>query len=110
MNAGLVKSQAHFEDIYGLDNEVNTAHDALRPSLIVVSGLQLLAMVSQPVKAVLLVFPITDVYEQKRREEDRRIATEGQHPVDPTVFWMKQTVSQVSLPSLVVHGSHMAHI
>ena len=49
-------------------------------------------MVSQPVKAVILVFPITESYEQKRREEDRRIATEGQHPIDPTIFWMKQTV------------------
>ena len=56
-------------------------------------------MVSQPVKAVILVFPITESYEQKRREEDRRIATEGQHPIDPTIFWMKQTVRYVLIPS-----------
>ncbi|KAI0819666.1 cysteine proteinase [Trametes gibbosa] len=72
VKAGLVASQAHFEDIYGLDNE-------------------LLGMVTEPVKAVILLFPITSPYEQKRREEDLRIAREGQHPVDPTVFWMKQT-------------------
>lgn len=50
-------------------------------------------MVSQPAKAVILLFPITEPYEQKRREEDNRIAEEGQHPVDPTLFWMKQTAS-----------------
>ena len=53
---------------------------------------QLLAMVSQPVKAVILLFPITEPYENKRREEDIWIAGSGQHPIDPTVFWMKQTV------------------
>ena len=49
-------------------------------------------MVSQPVKAVILLFPITEPYENKRREEDIWIAGSGQHPIDPTVFWMKQTV------------------
>lgn len=49
-------------------------------------------MVSQPVKAVILLFPITDVYEQKRKEEDDKIAAEGQSELDPTIFWMKQTV------------------
>lgn len=49
-------------------------------------------MVTKPAKAVILLFPITEPYEQKRREEDNRIAAEGQHPIDPTLFWMKQTV------------------
>lgn len=49
-------------------------------------------MVSQPAKAVILLFPITDIYEQKRREEDERIVAEGQPELDPTIFWMKQTV------------------
>lgn len=53
-------------------------------------------MVSQPAKAVILLFPITEPYEQKRREEDNRIAEEGQHPVDPTLFWMKQTASSAA--------------
>lgn len=26
------------------------------------------------------------------KEEDRKIKEEGQHPVDPSVFWMVQTV------------------
>jgi ubiquitin carboxyl-terminal hydrolase L3 len=53
---------------------------------------QLLAMVPQPVKAIVLLFPITKEYEAKRKEEDERIAKEGQHPIDPTLIWIKQTV------------------
>ncbi|KAI8996383.1 peptidase C12, ubiquitin carboxyl-terminal hydrolase [Trametes punicea] len=83
--AGLVESQAHFEDIYGLDNE-------------------LLSMVTQPVKAVILLFPITEPYEQKRREEDARIAAEGQHPIDPTIFWMKQTISNACGTMALLHA------
>lgn len=49
-------------------------------------------MVSQPVKAVILLFPISEGLEGKRKEEERKIATEGQHPIDPTVVWIKQTV------------------
>lgn len=85
VNAGLVSSQAHFEDIYGLDTE-------------------LLGMVSQPVKAVILLFPITDVYEQKRREEDDKIAAEGQSELDPTIFWMKQTISNACGTMALLHG------
>ncbi|KAI1796590.1 cysteine proteinase [Ganoderma leucocontextum] len=85
VNAGLVGSLAHFEDIYGLDSE-------------------LLGMVSQPVKAVILLFPITDVYEQKRREEDERIAAEGQPGLDPTVFWMKQTISNACGTMALLHA------
>ncbi|KAI0953998.1 hypothetical protein AcW1_006703 [Taiwanofungus camphoratus] len=72
-SAGLVASQAQFEDVYGLDPE-------------------LLAMVPQPVKAVVLLFPISESIEARKRQEDERIRTGGQHPVDPTVFWIKQTI------------------
>ena len=53
-------------------------------------------MVSQPVKAVILLFPITDQYEVRRREDDVKIAASRQPPIDPTVFFMKQTVGNVS--------------
>lgn len=56
-------------------------------------ALQLLAMIPQPVKAVILLFPTNDAYEKKRREEDARLARDGQHPIDPTVVWIKQTAS-----------------
>ncbi|RPD64349.1 cysteine proteinase [Lentinus tigrinus ALCF2SS1-7] len=85
VKAGLVPTQAHFEDIYGLDTE-------------------LLGMVSQPVKAVILLFPITAAYEQKRREEDERIETQGQHAIDPTVFWMKQTISNACGTMALLHA------
>ena len=56
-------------------------------------------MVPQPVKAVILLFPITPDYETKRLTEDRQIKEEGQHPVDPTIIWIKQTVRILSMHS-----------
>lgn len=52
-------------------------------------------MVPQPVKAVILLFPVLDQVDPKRDEEDARIAKEGQHPIDSTVVWIKQTVSPI---------------
>jgi hypothetical protein len=49
-------------------------------------------MVSEDVKAVTLLFPCSGVISDKRKEEDEKIAAEGQPPIDPTIFWMKQTV------------------
>jgi len=49
-------------------------------------------MVPQPVKAVLLVFPITQALEDENKEEDAKIAKEGQSLIDPSIFWIKQTV------------------
>ncbi|KAG5645741.1 hypothetical protein DXG03_005437 [Asterophora parasitica] len=71
--AGLVTARAGFEDVYGLDDE-------------------LLGLVTQPVKAVLLLFPITEALETKREAEDARLREEGQPLLDPTVLWIKQTV------------------
>jgi len=70
----LVQSDAQFEDVYGLDSE-------------------LLAMVSQPVKAIILLFPLSDNLKTKRNEEEAKIATDGQPDVDPNVIWIKQTIS-----------------
>ncbi|KAI0725335.1 hypothetical protein C8Q72DRAFT_888811 [Fomitopsis betulina] len=71
--AGLVTEQTQFVDVYGLDED-------------------LLAMVPQPTKAVILLFPITQSIENRRKEEDEKVKTQGQHPVDPTVFYIKQTI------------------
>ncbi|GLB43457.1 putative ubiquitin carboxyl-terminal hydrolase [Lyophyllum shimeji] len=71
--AGLLTARAAFQDVYGLDPE-------------------LLAMVNQPVKAVVLLFPITDALEAKRREEDQKITNEGPSVLDSTVLWIKQTI------------------
>ena len=49
-------------------------------------------MVSQPVHAVILLFPITADSENKKEEEEAKIAEDGQPEIDSTIFWMKQTV------------------
>ena len=45
------------------------------------------ALVPHPVHAVVLLFPIDDALEAVKKEEDAKT-----YEVDPTVFWMKQTV------------------
>ena len=49
-------------------------------------------MVPQPVKAIVLLFPISKQYEARRRAEDEYIAKHGQHPIDSTILWIRQTV------------------
>ena len=49
-------------------------------------------MASQPVRAVILLFPITADSENKKEEEEVKIAKDGQPEIDPTIFWIKQTV------------------
>ncbi|KAF8556693.1 cysteine proteinase [Imleria badia] len=83
--AGLPKDQAHFQDIYGLDDE-------------------LLAMVPPVVKAVALLFPCAGIISAKRTEEDSKIQTSGQESIDPGVFWMKQTISNACGTMGLIHS------
>lgn len=53
-------------------------------------------MVSQPAKAVILLFPISEGLEAKRKEEEAKITAGDHTPVDPTVIWIKQTVSAIT--------------
>ncbi|KAG8908611.1 ubiquitinyl hydrolase 1 [Tulasnella sp. 403] len=70
-----VAKTAHFEDVYGLDPE-------------------LLAMVTQPVKAILLIFPITEGSEKRRKADEQHIKEAGQSvEVDPTVIFIQQKIS-----------------
>lgn len=55
-------------------------------------------MVPQPVKAVILLFPSAFGWRERNAEEDGKIVEIGQHPVDPNVIWIKQTVSIVDDP------------
>lgn len=48
-------------------------------------------MVEQPVKAVILLFPLSDLLEVKRKEEDLRFKAQAQSLLS-SVFWIKQTV------------------
>lgn len=71
---GLTTKVNDFSDVYGLDPE-------------------LLEMVPGPSKAIVLLFPITDAGDQKRKEEDERLAKEDQSHIDPTLIYIKQTIS-----------------
>ncbi|XP_018420820.1 PREDICTED: ubiquitin carboxyl-terminal hydrolase isozyme L3 [Nanorana parkeri] len=67
-----VCSSWQFVDVYGLDPE-------------------LLSLVSRPVCAVLLLFPVTEKYELFKAEEEEKIKSHGQD-VDSSVYFMKQTI------------------
>lgn len=56
---------------------------------------QLLAMVPQPVKAVVLLFPVTETFKEAQKSEDEIIKS-GAMNVHPKVFWMKQTVDRIA--------------
>ncbi|KAJ7050502.1 peptidase C12, ubiquitin carboxyl-terminal hydrolase [Mycena amicta] len=70
--AGLVPLVS-FGDVYGLEEG-------------------LLAIVPQPVQAIVLLFPITPASEAKRKQEDEAIEKSGQPTLDPTLLWIKQTI------------------
>jgi len=72
--AGVASNEVEFGDVYGLEDEI-------------------LALVPAPVQAVLLLFPISESSEAKRKEEDEKIESSAQYPIDPSVFWIKQTIS-----------------
>jgi ubiquitin carboxyl-terminal hydrolase L3 len=54
-------------------------------------------MVPRPVKAVILLFPAKGTIEVRRLEDDTRIAKDGQHPIDPSLVYIEQTVSLCAL-------------
>lgn len=54
---------------------------------------QLLGLVPQPAKALIMCFPITPELDKAEKEVDDRISKDGQHPLDPSLVFIKQTVS-----------------
>ncbi|KAI9101951.1 hypothetical protein DFS34DRAFT_437685 [Phlyctochytrium arcticum] len=62
-----------FTDVWGLDDDI-------------------LQFVPRPVLAVILLFPITPAYEKFRKEEEEKIAKNGQHN-SPKVYFVRQTIS-----------------
>ena len=73
-----------FHDIFGFDPD-------------------LLAMVPQPVHAVLLLFPITDASERARAEEAEAIARDGQ-TVSDRVYFTRQTIGNACGTIGVLHA------
>lgn len=49
-------------------------------------------MVPAPVKAIILLFPISERLEAARKEEDAKYAQKTNTTIDPTIMWIKQTV------------------
>ncbi|KAF7796841.1 hypothetical protein EIP86_008025 [Pleurotus ostreatoroseus] len=66
--------------------------------------MQLLALVPKPVKAIVLLFPITEQYENARKAEDQQIAEKGQHPIDSTVLFIKQTIGNACGTMGLIHA------
>jgi ubiquitin carboxyl-terminal hydrolase L3 len=64
---------------------------------------ELLAMVPQPVHAVLLLFPISEAYERHRIAEDNKIK-ETNPPVSPKVFYVEQTIDNACGTMGCVHS------
>ncbi|KAH7340340.1 cysteine proteinase, partial [Rhizoctonia solani] len=50
-------------------------------------------MVPSPSKAIVLLFPITEAADQRGKEDDARLAKEPQPDIDPTLIYIKQTIS-----------------
>ena len=63
-----------------------------------ISTTQVLEWVPKPVEAVLLVFPITEAFDKMRKSEDEGLQKDGQPHLDPTLFYIKQTVSGILRP------------
>jgi ubiquitin carboxyl-terminal hydrolase L3 len=52
----------------------------------------MLSIVPRPVRAMILLFPDNEAVKTKHKEHDEKLAKEGQHPIDETLFFVQQTV------------------
>jgi len=83
--AGVLTKYAHFEDVYGLDEDM-------------------LLSVPRPVKAVVLLFPIEPEGDAESQKEDERLQREGQPKIDDTIFWVKQKIPNACGTIGLVHA------
>lgn len=79
-----MKPSWQFVDVYGTDPE-------------------LLNMVEKPVCAMLLLFPLTDVYEAFKQEEEDRLKQKPQD-VAPDVYFVKQTIGNACGTIGLIHA------
>ncbi|KAI8138935.1 hypothetical protein BJV82DRAFT_660216 [Fennellomyces sp. T-0311] len=73
-----------YNDIYGFDPE-------------------LLGFVPRPVSAIIFLYPITDVAEKFRHEEEARL-TKKEQDISPNVIFFKQTISNACGMMAIVHS------
>lgn len=84
---GLDTSSPHgyrFADIWGLDPD-------------------LLQFVKQPVKAVLMLFPVTPEYEAMRKEQDQQVLEHGVEGVEDVIYF-KQTIANACGTFALLHA------
>ena len=62
-----------------------------------------LDMVPQPVHGVVMLYPIKDVQEEFRKQQEKRIATEGQI-ISPNVKYIKQTIGNACGTIGILHA------
>ncbi|KAJ2027548.1 ubiquitinyl hydrolase 1 [Coemansia sp. RSA 922] len=76
-----VEDSVGFSDVLGLDEE-------------------LLTMVAQPVNALVFLFPLTDKFEEDRKQE----ATSSSNSVSPKVWFMQQTIGNACGTMAIFHA------
>ncbi|GAA5861868.1 hypothetical protein JCM8547_008580 [Rhodosporidiobolus lusitaniae] len=80
---GLDTTKYTFQDVFGLDSE-------------------LLEWVKQPVKAVLMLFPVTESYEKMRKEQDEKVLEDGVEGVEDVIYF-KQTIANACGTFALLH-------
>ncbi|GAA6041846.1 hypothetical protein JCM8097_004504 [Rhodosporidiobolus ruineniae] len=72
-----------FADVWGLDAEM-------------------LQFVKQPVKAVLMLFPVTEAYEKMRKAQDEKVLEDGVEGVEDVIYF-KQTIANACGTFALLH-------
>jgi len=73
--------------------------------VISISEPELLSFLPRPVEALLLIFPVTNVYEDYRvnADKDKELYL-GENPVDGDVMWFRQTIGNACGTMGVIHS------
>ncbi|KAJ8735451.1 hypothetical protein PYW07_007071 [Mythimna separata] len=64
---------------------------------------EMLSWVPRPVLSVMLLFPLSDAYEEHKQKEENDILSKGQE-VSSNIFYMKQLISNACGTVALVHG------
>jgi ubiquitin carboxyl-terminal hydrolase L3 len=65
----------------------------------------LLSFVPRPAHALILLFPVTEVYENHRIEQDKgKELYMGENPIDGDIIWFRQTIGNACGTMGVIHA------